>query len=406
MLSKSGKASRAAKSRQTNGRQDDPRRGQAEASLVDLYLPEAGAKLRGAQETLRSRALNDAAGLAKAQLVEIFRCLLETRRLEEHLTALYRQNQVVGGLYRSLGQEATAVGCAYAMRDGDYVQPLIRDVGAALTHGATPLAFFRQYMARATGPSGGRDLNTHFSSPAVGVLGPVSMLGAMIPVMCGCLWAARVRKERKVGLAFIGDGGSSTGAFYEGVNFAAVHKLPLIVVIEANQYAYSTSTSLQVPDGDLVRRARGFGCAVAHLDGNDVLACYAATREARARALAGEGPSIVVAETYRRKGHAEHDNQAYVPAGEIEQWAAHNDPLERYERFLIDGGRTSAEVLAGVRAEIEAQLNAAREQAVAEPFPEAKTQEHAVFADTPAAHPTPDTWFRGGPPHRADGDRG
>jgi TPP-dependent pyruvate/acetoin dehydrogenase alpha subunit len=365
---------------------------------IAVFPPEARVVPVGAEAHVRERPAKDTAGLSPAQLLEIYRCLFETRRLEEHLVALYRQNKVVGGVYRSLGQEGTAVGCTYALTEGDLVQPLIRDLGAELTHGVRPIAMMRQYMARATGPSGGRDLNQHFSDPSAGILGPVSMLGAMVPVLAGCLLASRYKGEPRCGLAFIGDGGSSTGAFYEGMNFAVVQKLPMIVVIEANRYAYSTPTDRQLPDGDLVRRARGLGCTVMHLDGNDVLACYEATREARSRAMGGLGPSIIVADTYRRKGHAEHDNQGYVPGGEAEDWGEHNDPVERYVRFLRTYVKDSE--LEAIRAEVEAELDEAREQALSEPFPDPATLTHGVFADDTRPWPETSTWFRGGPKHR------
>lgn len=356
----------------------------------------------GAAGNVRQRRPEDVAGLSKNQLVEIYSSLFETRRLEEHLVALYRQNKVIGGVYRSLGQEGTAVGCAYALRDGDYIQPLIRDLGAMLVHGATPLAMLRQYMARATGPSGGRDLNQHFSDPRVGFLGPVSMLGAMVPVLVGCLFAARRKGEAKVGIAFNGDGGSSTGSFYEGMNFATILRLPLIAVIEANRYAYSTPTAAQVPDGDLLRRARGFGAMVIHVDGNDVLACYEAARDARERGLATKGPTLIVADTYRRKGHAEHDNQKYVEPGELEDWRQANDPIDRYVRFLTEGEHASTDDLERVRQTVEHQLDAAREQAVSEDFPDPANLTAGVFADDTNPWPSTDTWFRGGPPHRQD----
>lgn len=378
-------------------------------SVVTTLIPEQRSTPANASGYIRKRAIKDTAGLNKAQLGELFQFLYETRRLEDHLVALFRQNKVVGGVYRSLGQEGTAVGCGYGLKAGDFLQPLIRDMGSMLVHGASPISMFRQYMAKGTGPSGGRDLNQHFSNPNVGILGPVSMLGAMVPVLAGCLIAARNRGETdKAGLAFIGDGGSSTGAFYEGVNFAAVQKLPLIVVIENNHYAYSTPTINQVPDGDILRRAIGFGCTVAHIDGNDVLAAYEATRDARARGIAGDGPTIIVSETYRRRGHAEHDNQKYVPKEEIKDWEANNDPLDRYKAFLNDGKHLSNDELETIVKRVSDELNAARDQAVTEPFPSAETVTHGVFEDGTQPWPDVDTWFRGGPANRpADlkGDR-
>jgi TPP-dependent pyruvate/acetoin dehydrogenase alpha subunit len=348
-----------------------------------------------ALQARRDRATTDAAGLDRSQLLQLFRYLVETRRTEEHLTALYRQNKLVGGLYRSLGQEATAVGCAYALTANDIVQPLIRDMGAVLVHGVKPIALFRQYMARGTGPSAGRDLNLHFSAPQVGILGPVSMLGAMIPVLAGYLLAARYKNEPCVGLAFIGDGGSSTGAFYEGINFAAVMNLPMIVVIEANRYAYSTPTSMQVLNGDLLPRAHAFGTLVLSVDGNDVLACYEATQRAREHGLQGLGPTLIVADTYRRKGHAEHDSQSYVTHDDTESWEKYNDPLQRYEMFLLTGKHATASELESIRASLEDELNAARDQALAETFPEATNQQANVFDDGINIFPSIDSWFRG-----------
>ena len=383
-------------SRKASGKKNSRRK-----SVVETLLPTHQPSPEDAKQFIRQRTRGDTAGLNPAQLGEVYQFLFETRRLEEHLVALFRQNKVIGGVYRSLGQEGTAVGCGYALKNGDFLQPLIRDMGSMLVHGTTPLALFRQYMAKATGPSGGRDLNQHFSNPAAGILGPVSMLGAMIPVLAGCLIAARNRGETtKAGLAFIGDGGSSTGAFYEGVNFAAVQKLPLIVVIEANHYAYSTPTAHQVPDGDILRRATGFGCAVAHIDGNDVLAAYEATRDARERGLRGEGPTLIVAETYRRRGHAEHDNQHYVPPEEISDWETNNDPLDRYRSFLLKGAHLKEDQLDAISEQVSSELNQARDIAVNEPQPEPDTVTHGVFEDGTHPWPALETWFRGGPANR------
>lgn len=369
-------------------------------STISTYAPTPVHPPTDAVGCRRQRAADDHAGLTPAQLRELYVYLYRVRRLEEHLVALYRQGQVVGGVYRSLGQEATAVGCAYGMRDGDFVQPLIRDLGAVVVHGVYPIAILRQYMARGSSPTAGRDLNMHFSAPEHGIVGPVSMLGTAVPVVVGCLLAARLRGETKAALAFIGDGGSSTGAFYEGMNFAAVMGLPLVMVIEANHYAYSTPTAQQVPHGDLLCRARGFGVTVAELDGNDVLACYEATAQARARGLAGDGPSILLAHTYRRKGHAEHDNQAYVADGEADAWATHNDPVRRYEELLTAAGHASAATLQALRQEVDAALDADRDQAVQEPFPTADQQPLGVFADASTVFPPPASWIGAGPPHR------
>jgi TPP-dependent pyruvate/acetoin dehydrogenase alpha subunit len=168
--------------------------------------------------------------LAAEQMLELYRYLLLTRVVEEKLVALYRQTKVVGGVFRSLGQEATAVGTAYALKNTDFISPLIRDLGAVLVKGIRPREIFAQYMAKAWGPSEGRDLNIHFGDMERGFIGPISHLGDMIPVMTGIVLGARMKKMDTVAVAYIGDGGMSTGAFHEGLNFAAVQTLPLVVV--------------------------------------------------------------------------------------------------------------------------------------------------------------------------------
>ncbi|MEL6195970.1 MAG: thiamine pyrophosphate-dependent dehydrogenase E1 component subunit alpha [Myxococcota bacterium] len=364
--------------------------------MIDDYPPEPPPSPRSSERVRRDRNRGDRAGLEPDQLLELYRLLIETRRLEETLVRLHRQGHIPSGVYRSLGQEATAVGCAYAMKDGDLIQPLIRDVGAMLTHGVTPLALLRQYLARVTSPTAGRDLNNHFSDPERGILGPISMLGAMIPVLAGCLFADRARGRRHVaGLAFIGDGGSSTGAFYEGLNFAAIHELPLIVVLENNGIAFSTALESQVPNGDLLRRARGFGVWVSRVDGNDVLACYSATRAARERG----GVTVIVAETFRASGHAEHDDQRTV-SHEIRQSWADNDPIDRFTEFLSSGEHVPARELARVGREVAAEMTRWRDQAIEEPSPDPSTQRHGVYARNSTPIPCSATWWRGPPPGR------
>ncbi|HSK62293.1 MAG TPA: thiamine pyrophosphate-dependent dehydrogenase E1 component subunit alpha, partial [Pyrinomonadaceae bacterium] len=289
--------------------------------------------------------------LKPEQLLELYRYLKLTRLVEERLVNLYRQTKVVGGVFRSLGQEATAVGTAYALEPQDFITPLIRDLGAVLVKGIRPRDIFAQYMAKAWGPSGGRDLNIHFGDLEKGFIGPISHLGDMIPVMTGILLGARLQKKNFVGVAYIGDGGMSTGAFHEGLNFAAVQRLPLIVVAEHNQYAYSTPTSLQTAVKDLAEKAAGYGIPAYIVDGNDVIACYEVTKVAADYARAGNGAVLIEAKTYRRKGHAEHDDQRYVATGEVEWWEKHNDPVDRFERYLLESG-VAKEKLAEITADV------------------------------------------------------
>src|SRR5437667_491775 len=210
------------------------------------------------------------AGLTRDQLLEIYRFLRLTRTLEERLTALYRQSKVIGGLFRSLGQEGESVGSAYALARGpspDILSPLIRNLGSLLVMGAEPMAILRQYMAKADSPTHGRELNVHFNDLEKGYLGQISHLGDMVPVMAGIALTFKLRGEPRVGLVYIGDGGTSTGTFHEGLNLAAVQRLPLVVIGEYNHWAYSTSPEQQIAGQDLAENAKRPGLADVTRDG-------------------------------------------------------------------------------------------------------------------------------------------
>jgi len=317
--------------------------------------------------------------LTDGQMVELYRYLKLTRLVEERIVNLYRQTKVVGGVYRSLGQEATAVGSAYALRPDDFITPIIRDLGACFVKGIRPREIFAQYMAKAWGPSGGKDLNVHFGYMEKGFIGPISHLGDMIPVMTGILLGARLQKKDIVGLAYIGDGGASTGAFYEGMNFAAVQKLPLIVIAEYNQYAYSTPTSMQTAVRNLAEKAAAFGIQGYIVDGNDVIACYEVTKRAIDHARNGHGAVLIEAKTYRRKGHAEHDDQRYVAEGEIEWWEKHNDPVDRFETFLINQKVATKEKLDEITTDVQREIDEDSEWAESSPMPEPEVATQNVF---------------------------
>jgi pyruvate dehydrogenase E1 component alpha subunit/2-oxoisovalerate dehydrogenase E1 component alpha subunit len=317
--------------------------------------------------------------LTHAQMLEMYRFLKLTRLVEERLVNLYRQTKVVGGVFRSLGQEATAVGTAYALEPRDFLSPLIRDLGAVLVKGIRPRDIFAQYMAKAWGPSGGRDLNIHFGDMEKGFVGPISHLGDMIPVMTGIALGARMQKKNLVAMAYIGDGGMSTGAFHEGLNFAAVQRLPLIVIAEYNHYAYSTPTSKQTAVKDLAEKAAGYGIPGHIVDGNDIIACYEVTKKAADYARGGGGAVLIEAKTYRRKGHAEHDDQRYVPTGEIDDWEKNNDPVDRYEMFLTEQKVATKEKLEEITAEVQRKIDEDVEWAESSPMPDAERAAYDVF---------------------------
>jgi len=345
-----------------------------------------------------TKAGGQAAGqpaLGHDQLLQLYYYMRLTRSLEERLVNLYRQTKVVGGLFRSLGQEADAVGSAYALdrSKGDMLSPLIRNLGSMLVQGAKPVEILKQYMAKGDSPTCGRELNIHYGDLVRGFIGQISQLGDMVPVMAGVTLSFKMRGEDRVGLVYVGDGATSTGAFHEGINFAAVQRCPLVVVVENNGYAYSTPLSKQTAAKELRDKAIGYGIASEQADGNDVLATYDVTKRAVDRARAGGGVTLVELITYRRKGHAEHDNQSYVPAGEIDKWASSNDPIDRYVKVLTrDHGVAPAE-LESIDSRIMEEIDKATDEADASPMPEPLDALVGIYADPPEEKPL---WFREG----------
>jgi pyruvate dehydrogenase E1 component alpha subunit/2-oxoisovalerate dehydrogenase E1 component alpha subunit len=315
-----------------------------------------------------------------------------TRSLEERLVSLHRQGKVIGGLFRSLGQEADAVGSAYALDRtlGDILSPLIRNLGSMLVQGATPLEVLRQYLARAESPTRGRELNIHFNDLTRGFLGQISHLGDMLPVMAGVTLYFKLTRQPRVGLVYAGDGAMSTGAFHEGLNFAAVQRLPLVVICENNGYAYSTPLRLQTAVKHLADRAAAYGIPGTRTDGNDVLAVYEATKRAVDRARDGAGVSLIELVTYRRKGHAEHDNQSYVPRAELAEWEK-QDPIDRYVRRLTESGWATTAELEAIDARVGGEIDRSVAGCEDEPFPAPESALEGVFASPPSCTPE---WYR------------
>ena len=332
--------------------------------------------------------------LSRDQLLDLYRWMRLTRTLEERLVALYRQTKVVGGLFRSLGQEADAVGTAYALERRDILSPLIRNLGAMLVKGATPVEILKQYMAKGDSPTRGRELNIHFGDTERGFIGQISPLGDMVPVMAGVTLTFKIRHEDRVGLVYVGDGATSTGAFHEGINFAAVQRCPLVVIVENNGYAYSTPIAKQTAAKQFVDKAIGYGIPGEQADGNDVLAVYDVTKRAVDRARRGEGVTLVELMTYRRKGHAEHDNQSYVPAGEIERWERENDPITRYVARLTGELDFSTSDIEAVDESVRRVVDDATDVAERSGPPEPLDALVGVYDDPPASSPL---WFRDGP---------
>jgi len=334
------------------------------------------------------------AGLGKDQLLELYRFLRLTRTLEERLVALYRQSKVIGGLFRSLGQEGESVASAYALERGpnrDILSPLIRNLGSMLVMGAPPIEILRQYMAKANSPTHGREMNVHFNDLESGYLGQISHLGDMVAVMAGITLTFKLRREPRVGLVYVGDGATSTGTFHEGLNFAAVQRCPLVVIGEYNGYSYSTPPEKQYAVKDLADKAKGYGIPAVTVDGNDVLAVYEATKLAAGRARAGKGVHFIEVKTYRRKGHAEHDDQSYQAKDEIERWATTNDPVDRSVKQLLGNGWVEEQDLTDIDGDVRDEVDQATDACVDDPLPEGDTALGSVFAEPAAAERL---WYR------------
>jgi len=309
----------------------------------------------------------------RAIALRLYEAMLLTRLTEERLVKLFRQGQLASSVYRSLGQEATACATAMALGPEDVIAPLIRNLGSMFVRGVTPREILLQYLGRATGPSRGREHNNHFGSIERGIIAPTSMLGALIPVLAGVALSFRQKREQRVAMTWIGDGGSSTGAFYEGLNFAVVQKLPLIVVGESNGFAFSTPPERQMA-GRMSQRSQG--AFTLTVDGNDAVAVYGAAAQARQRCLEGKGPVFLVCETFRMNGHAEHDDQRYVAPELLAQWAA-KDPLPRFEAWMAGRGWQPDPQLAVL---IEARLQAVAEEALQASWPDPASLEIGVFS--------------------------
>lgn len=337
-------------------------------------------------------------GLGRTELHDLYHALCLTRAAEERLELLQKQGHVTGGLYRSLGQEAGAVGAAYALRrrndgSGDMLCHTIRAAGALFLFGGELIDFFRQYMAKGTSPTRGREANVHWFDFEKGFVGPVSPLGTMIEIMAGMTLSFRLKDEERIGIVFYGDGASSTGAWHEGLNFAAVQRCPMILMVENNQWAFSTPTSKNTRVSSFTDKGPGYGIGAESVDGTDVLAVFDAVRRAAALVRSGEGTRMVELKYFRRKGHAQHDPQDYVDPEVIRMWEK-KDPVDLYRARLLDNDWASEEELVAIEHETFEVCRVAAEAAIAEPYPDGLDAVTDVYTDLTTPHP----WTRGDSP--------
>jgi len=332
--------------------------------------------------------------LTRQQYLDLYYYMRLNRAVEDTMVKLFRQNKIVGGLYSSLGQEGISVGTAYALEKKDWLAPMIRNIGALLVKGVPPRDIFTQHMAKYTSPTLGKDGTSHFGDlENLHIVSPISMLGDLIPVMTGVAIAGRYLGQKIVAMTWIGDGGSSTGVFHEGLNFAAVQKAPFVLILENNQWAYSTPVKRQVPIENLADRAKAYGIASYVVDGNDVVAVYQTAKEAVDRARAGEGPILIEAKSMRMRGHAQHDPAEYVPKEMFEYWKQ-RDPIELYEKFLLGKKLLDAAGKREIENKIDALLEKDRDFAEASPMPPPELAEQGVYCTGDDCHKIAAKWQR------------
>jgi TPP-dependent pyruvate/acetoin dehydrogenase alpha subunit len=326
--------------------------------------------------------IRDSKCLDRKQSIEIYRYMLLNRKMEIGLENLYKQGKVVGGVYFGLGQEACSCASAYALDKDDWFAPMIRNQGALLVRGFRAADTMMQYMAKADSPTKGRDGTSHFGDiEKRNMVSPISMLGDLIPVLSGVALGARLQGRDIAALTWIGDGGQSTGVTYEGINFAAVQKLGLVLVVESNLWAYSTPSEMQYRVQDLAERSIGYGIPGVIVDGTDACQVYDATREAVERAHRGEGPTLIEAKMMRMKGHAIHDAAAYVPKPMFDFWKK-RDPIARFENYLVQEKKwLTAKENAELISEVERVIEEEREMAVNSPMPTPESAEGGVFCE-------------------------
>lgn len=307
--------------------------------------------------------------------------MLTARVLEEKLASLYRSGLIRGGVFLGKGQEALSVAVGSSLRKGDIFAPLIRDQAGRMAFGDTILDTLRTYLGSALGSMRGRDGNIHRGRPKEGYYAMISHLGAMLPAVAGALMAHRLRGVTGiVGATCAGDGATSTGAFHEGLNAAAVEKLPLIVVVANNQFAYSTPTSRQYACADLLDRAAGYGVVGHRADGIDLTSCLSTVGQAVKNAREGGGPQLVVANLLRLVGHGEHDDASYIPP-DIKTSPLGRDCLKVAEAHIIESAWATAEDLADWRKAAQQEVDETTAKVRREPTPDPAEEDWAAFSE-------------------------
>jgi len=320
-----------------------------------------------------------ALSLGSGELMDMYYMMVLSRTFEERISVLYKQGRVTAGVFSGIGQEAITVGTCYGLEDEDFVAPAHRDLGVFLVKGVSPREIMAQLYGRATGLSRGKDSALHAGEPELNIFGTTSMLGAQLCVAAGAALVFKMRGVPNVAVAYFGEGASCRGDFHEALNFAGIHRLPVIFVCENNFYAYSTPMNLQMAVDDVADRAAGYGFAGKVCSGNDVLAVWHTMREALYRARTGAGPTLVECKTYRWHGHSEHDKAMYRTEEEFLEWKS-RDPIPRFEVYLAEKKLLTDAVKADIEKQAKDVVADAVEFAEKSPVPEASEADKDVFA--------------------------
>ncbi len=320
------------------------------------------------------------AALTHEQKLELFYWMVLTRTFDEGMVNLWKQGRGLGGTFSERGHEAVSVGSAYALAPEDIIAPMHRDIGAYFLRGLSPRRVFGNLLGKATGVSGGRDANIHgMGDLSLGIVGYISHIPMSMPITLGVAMTLKLRNEARVAMTYVGDGGSSAGLWHETLNMAGLYNAPYVLIVENNQYAYSTHVSDSIPIEDIADRAAGYNMPSVIVDGNDVEAVYQATCVAVERARHGGGPSLIEAKTMRMMGHAIHDGAEYVPRELLAEWEK-KDPVARYESKLLAEKVADMDELDEVRQRAAIEIEDAIEFAEASPYPQPETVEDGIFA--------------------------
>jgi pyruvate dehydrogenase E1 component alpha subunit len=291
---------------------------------------------------------------------------------------LYRQGKILGGCYTGRGQEAIPVGSAILAEKDDWLCPTHRDMGVFLVRGMQPRFIFAQYLGRAAGPTRGRDGNMHMGDLALHLVPIISSIGASVPVASGIALALKYRRTSSVVFSYFGDGATSRGDWHEGVNFAAVQKLPVVYICNNNQYAYSTPLEKQMAIKDIADRALGYGISAEVIDGNDVISVYEATKRALIHARGGRGPYMIECKSFRMTGHSAHDSADYVPRALMEEWSK-KDPILMLQKYMVERAWATEVDFKKLHARILAEVEAAASWALEAPYPDPSSLSDGVY---------------------------